>query len=157
MLFGIVAAGRQQPSEHLLLQRLPAIEVLLRCLGDGFDRIDADEGDHLLGEIRHIERDPKGDGSLATMGDGTVQRLTGTNDVDDGQVEWRILTQEELDAQRQAIVDHLLLRLLGGRPRDHFRVGTTLQRRQQLFGSGLLQRVDQVAIDVGLPPTGIHP
>ena len=33
--------------------------------------------------------------------------LVAIDDVDDGQVEWRILTQEELDAQRQAIVDQL--------------------------------------------------
>ncbi|MEE4270570.1 MAG: DNA-directed RNA polymerase subunit omega [Thermoanaerobaculales bacterium] len=33
--------------------------------------------------------------------------LVALDDVDDGQVEWRILTQEELDAQRQAIVDQL--------------------------------------------------
>ncbi len=33
--------------------------------------------------------------------------LVAIDDVDEGQVEWRILTQEELDAQRQAIVDQL--------------------------------------------------
>jgi len=33
--------------------------------------------------------------------------LRAIDDVDEGQVEWRILTQEELDAQRQAIVDQL--------------------------------------------------
>jgi DNA-directed RNA polymerase subunit K/omega len=33
--------------------------------------------------------------------------LVAVDDVDEGQVEWRILTQEELDAQRQAIVDQL--------------------------------------------------
>jgi len=33
--------------------------------------------------------------------------LKAIDDVDEGQVEWRILTQEELDAQRQAIVDQL--------------------------------------------------
>jgi len=33
--------------------------------------------------------------------------LVALDDVDDGQVEWRILTQEELDAQRQAVVDQL--------------------------------------------------
>jgi DNA-directed RNA polymerase subunit K/omega len=33
--------------------------------------------------------------------------LVAIDDVDEGLVEWRILTQEELDAQRQAIVDQL--------------------------------------------------
>lgn len=33
--------------------------------------------------------------------------LVAVDDVDEGKVEWRILTQEELDAQRQAIVDQL--------------------------------------------------
>ena len=33
--------------------------------------------------------------------------LVAIDDVDEGQVDWRILTQEELDAQRQAIVDQL--------------------------------------------------
>jgi DNA-directed RNA polymerase subunit K/omega len=33
--------------------------------------------------------------------------LIAIDDVDEGQVDWRILTQEELDAQRQAIVDQL--------------------------------------------------
>lgn len=33
--------------------------------------------------------------------------LVAIDDVDEGKVEWRILTQEELDAQRQAIVDQL--------------------------------------------------
>ena len=33
--------------------------------------------------------------------------LVALDDVDEGQVEWRILTQEELDAQRQAVVDQL--------------------------------------------------
>jgi DNA-directed RNA polymerase subunit K/omega len=33
--------------------------------------------------------------------------LVAVDDVDQGKVEWRILTQEELDAQRQAIVDQL--------------------------------------------------
>lgn len=33
--------------------------------------------------------------------------LVAVDDVDEGLVEWRILTQEELDAQRQAIVDQL--------------------------------------------------
>jgi len=33
--------------------------------------------------------------------------LVAIDDVDEGRVEWRILTQEELDAQRQAIVDQL--------------------------------------------------
>ncbi len=33
--------------------------------------------------------------------------LRAINDVEKNQVEWRILTQEELDAQRQAIVDQL--------------------------------------------------
>lgn len=33
--------------------------------------------------------------------------LIAIDDVDQGKVEWRILTQEELDAQRQAIVDQL--------------------------------------------------
>jgi DNA-directed RNA polymerase subunit K/omega len=33
--------------------------------------------------------------------------LRAIDDVKEGQVEWRILTQEELDAQRQAIVDQL--------------------------------------------------
>jgi DNA-directed RNA polymerase subunit K/omega len=33
--------------------------------------------------------------------------LVAIDDVDQGHVEWRILTQEELDAQRQAIVDQL--------------------------------------------------
>jgi len=33
--------------------------------------------------------------------------LIAIDDVDEGMVEWRILTQEELDAQRQAIVDQL--------------------------------------------------
>jgi DNA-directed RNA polymerase subunit K/omega len=33
--------------------------------------------------------------------------LMAIDDVEAGQVEWRILTQEELDAQRQAIVDQL--------------------------------------------------
>ncbi len=33
--------------------------------------------------------------------------LVAIDDVDQGKVEWRILTQEELDAQRQAIVDQL--------------------------------------------------
>ena len=33
--------------------------------------------------------------------------LVAIDDVDEGLVEWRVLTQEELDAQRQAIVDQL--------------------------------------------------
>jgi DNA-directed RNA polymerase subunit K/omega len=33
--------------------------------------------------------------------------LVAIDDVDEGKVEWRILTQAELDAQRQAIVDQL--------------------------------------------------
>ena len=33
--------------------------------------------------------------------------LVAVDDVDEGMVEWRVLTQEELDAQRQAIVDQL--------------------------------------------------
>jgi DNA-directed RNA polymerase subunit K/omega len=33
--------------------------------------------------------------------------LVALDDVDAGKVEWRILTQEELDAQRQAIIDQL--------------------------------------------------
>lgn len=33
--------------------------------------------------------------------------LVAVDDVDEGRVDWRILTQEELDAQRQAIVDQL--------------------------------------------------
>ncbi len=33
--------------------------------------------------------------------------LVAIDDVDEGKVEWRILTQEELDAQRQAIVDQM--------------------------------------------------
>jgi len=33
--------------------------------------------------------------------------LVAVDDVDQGLVEWRVLTQEELDAQRQAIVDQL--------------------------------------------------
>jgi DNA-directed RNA polymerase subunit K/omega len=33
--------------------------------------------------------------------------LVALDDVNEGRVEWRILTQEELDAQRQAIIDQL--------------------------------------------------
>lgn len=33
--------------------------------------------------------------------------LVAVDDVDAGEVDWRVLTQEELDAQRQAIVDQL--------------------------------------------------
>ena len=33
--------------------------------------------------------------------------------------------------------------ILGGRPGNHFRVRTLLQRCQQFFGSGLLQRIDR--------------
>jgi hypothetical protein len=47
------------------------------------DVIDADERDVDLGEIRHIKR-LGDDGSEVTTVDGTVQTLTGTNDVDDG-------------------------------------------------------------------------
>lgn len=47
------------------------------------DVIDADEGDVLLGDIRRMVRRDEG-GSEATMTDGEVRILTGTNDVDRG-------------------------------------------------------------------------
>ncbi len=39
--------------------------------------------------------------------------LTAKDDVDTGQVPWRVLTQEELDAQRQAIVDQFRAEMAG--------------------------------------------
>ena len=39
--------------------------------------------------------------------------LTAKEDVDTGQVPWRVLTQEELDAQRQAIVDQFRAEMAG--------------------------------------------
>ena len=43
----------------------------------------------------------------------TKPTLTAKNDVDAGEVNWRILTQEELDAQRQAIVDQFRAEVSG--------------------------------------------
>lgn len=49
--------------------------------------------------------------------------LRAREDVDEGLVDWRVLTQEELDAQRQAIVEQFRAEVSGeGFPPDHARM-----------------------------------
>jgi DNA-directed RNA polymerase subunit K/omega len=49
--------------------------------------------------------------------------LRAREDVDEGLVDWRVLTQEELDAQRQAIVEQFRAEVSGeGFPPDHERM-----------------------------------